>query len=112
MWIAAFYATHSSFLGIFPAFNAAFTRYLEAMNSVNSINASSISRERRRFVTAVGAIADSLTMAPCVGNLGKRKTMNHIALVGDSSLDNNAYVPSGQAVIDHLRGMLPAGWKA
>ena len=34
--------------------------------------------------------------------------MRHIALLGDSIFDNAAYVPNEPAVIDHLRGMLPA----
>ena len=37
-----------------------------------------------------------------------KDTMRHIALLGDSIFDNAAYVPNEPAVIDHLRGMLPA----
>lgn len=38
--------------------------------------------------------------------------MSHIVLVGDSSLDNGPYVARGEAVIDHLQGLMPKGWKA
>lgn len=38
--------------------------------------------------------------------------MPHVALLGDSSLDNAAYVPAGQAVIDHWRQLAPQGWQA
>jgi hypothetical protein len=38
--------------------------------------------------------------------------MSHIVLLGDSTLDNAAYVPAGQAVVDHLRELLPDGWGA
>jgi hypothetical protein len=36
----------------------------------------------------------------------------HIALLGDSILDNGAYTSGGPDVVTHLRGMLPAGWRA
>lgn len=36
----------------------------------------------------------------------------HIALLGDSTLDNGAYTSSGPAVIDHLSRLLPAGDRA
>ena len=36
----------------------------------------------------------------------------HLALLGDSILDNAAYTSGGPDVITHLRGMLPAGWRA
>lgn len=32
---------------------------------------------------------------------------NHVVLLGDSIFDNASYVPQGQAVIDHLRRLLP-----
>ena len=38
--------------------------------------------------------------------------MSHIVLLGDSIFDNAAYVPGGPAVIDHLRRILPSGWRA
>jgi GDSL-like Lipase/Acylhydrolase family len=38
--------------------------------------------------------------------------MTHIALLGDSTLDNAAYVPPAQAVLDHLERTLPPGWRA
>lgn len=37
---------------------------------------------------------------------------NHVALLGDSSLDNGAYTGGGPDVITQLRGMLPATWRA
>jgi hypothetical protein len=36
----------------------------------------------------------------------------HLALLGDSILDNGAYTEGGPDVVAHLRGMLPAGWRA
>jgi len=38
--------------------------------------------------------------------------MPHVALLGDSIFDNAAYVRGGPDVVTHLRGILPAGWKA
>ncbi len=38
--------------------------------------------------------------------------MQHIILLGDSILDNAAYVPLGLDVINLLKNKLPAGWKA
>lgn len=36
----------------------------------------------------------------------------HVVLIGDSIFDNAAYVPGGPSVLEHLRGMLPTGWRA
>ena len=36
----------------------------------------------------------------------------HLALLGDSILDNGAYTEGGPDVITHVRDMLPAGWRA
>ena len=36
----------------------------------------------------------------------------HIALLGDSILDNGAYTEGGADVATHVRGMLPTGWRA
>lgn len=36
----------------------------------------------------------------------------HVVLLGDSTLDNDAYVPANQAVINHLQRLAPSGWKA
>lgn len=36
----------------------------------------------------------------------------HVVLLGDSILDNGAYTEGGPDVVAHLRGMLPAGWRA
>ena len=36
----------------------------------------------------------------------------HIALLGDSILDNGAYTEGGPDVVTQLRGMLPPGWRA
>ncbi|MBV9866269.1 MAG: SGNH/GDSL hydrolase family protein [Abitibacteriaceae bacterium] len=38
--------------------------------------------------------------------------MSHIILLGDSILDNAAYVSNGPDVIHHLRQRLPQGWRA
>ncbi len=36
---------------------------------------------------------------------------SHVVLLGDSIFDNAAFVPDGPAVINHLQGILPAGWQ-
>lgn len=36
----------------------------------------------------------------------------HLVLLGDSILDNGAYTSGGPDVVTHLRGLLPAGWRA
>ena len=36
----------------------------------------------------------------------------HVVLLGDSIFDNAVYVPGGPSVIEHLRRVLPTGWKA
>ncbi len=38
--------------------------------------------------------------------------MSHVVLLGDSIFDNWPYVAENQAVIDHLRALLPEGWSA
>lgn len=38
--------------------------------------------------------------------------MGHVVLVGDSVFDNARYVPGAPSVIEHLRRLLPAGWRA
>ncbi len=38
--------------------------------------------------------------------------MGHLVLLGDSTLDNAAYVRGGPAVIDQVRGLLPEPWRA
>lgn len=38
--------------------------------------------------------------------------MNHVVLLGDSIFDNARYVPGGPSVIEHLRRVLPSGWRA
>ena len=38
--------------------------------------------------------------------------MKHAVLLGDSIFDNAAYVPGKPSVIEQLREILPAGWKA
>jgi GDSL-like Lipase/Acylhydrolase family len=38
--------------------------------------------------------------------------LSHVILLGDSTLDNGAYVRGGPAVIDQVRGLLPDGWRA
>jgi lysophospholipase L1-like esterase len=39
-------------------------------------------------------------------------TERHVGLLGDSIFDNAAYTGSEPAVIDHLRALLPEGWRA
>src|SRR3989442_5238172 len=42
-----------------------------------------------------------------------RALMNgHVALLGDSVLDNGAYTSGGPDVVSQLTSMLPAGWRA
>src|SRR3954470_273015 len=36
----------------------------------------------------------------------------HVALLGDSIFDNAAYTRGAPDVVTHLRGVLPAGWRA
>jgi hypothetical protein len=36
----------------------------------------------------------------------------HIVLLGDSVFDNTHYVPGGPSVIEHVRRLLPPGWRA
>lgn len=43
---------------------------------------------------------------------GEGPKPGHVVLLGDSILDNGVYVRPQPAVIDQLRGELPAGWKA
>lgn len=38
--------------------------------------------------------------------------MAHVVLLGDSILDNGAYVGGGLDVVQQLRGILPSGWQA
>jgi len=38
--------------------------------------------------------------------------MGHLILLGDSTIDNAAYVRGGPAVIDQVRKRLPEGWRA
>jgi hypothetical protein len=38
--------------------------------------------------------------------------VGHVVLLGDSIFDNARYVPSGRAVVEHLRRALPGGWRA
>jgi hypothetical protein len=38
--------------------------------------------------------------------------MSHLVLLGDSTIDNAAYVRGGPAVIDQVRAGLPPGWRA
>lgn len=38
--------------------------------------------------------------------------MKHIVLLGDSIFDNKSYVGGGLDVVSHLRGQIPADWKA
>jgi hypothetical protein len=36
----------------------------------------------------------------------------HVVLLGDSIFDNARYVPGGPSVVEHLRRVLPRGWRA
>jgi hypothetical protein len=48
-----------------------------------------------------------------VARKGASSVSQHLVLLGDSILDNAAYVPGGRpAVIDHVRDRLPPGWLA
>jgi hypothetical protein len=37
--------------------------------------------------------------------------MSHLVLLGDSTLDNAAYVPAGEDVAAQIRGLVPSGWR-
>jgi hypothetical protein len=67
---------------------------------------------RRNLLAAIGAVFVSVGIATCMVYSGRRNSMNHVVLVGDSSLDNGTYVARGEAVIDHLQRLVPHGWKA
>ncbi len=42
----------------------------------------------------------------------RQESHRHLALLGDSILDNSAYTGAEPDVITHLRALLPAGWAA
>jgi hypothetical protein len=42
---------------------------------------------------------------------GEPVLMSHLALLGDSTFDNAAYVGAGPALVDQVRERLPAGWR-
>lgn len=44
--------------------------------------------------------------------LGVIAMAEHVALLGDSIFDNNAYTAGAPDVVTHLRGILPPGWRA
>lgn len=50
-----------------------------------------------------------MTSAPVINTIAASR---HLTLLGDSVFDNFAYVPNGTAVIDHLRQLIPASWRA
>lgn len=64
--------------------------------------------DRRTFLGTVAA--GGVTLAG--GGAMAAETFGHVVLLGDSILDNGAYVPGGPAVIDQLRDALPAGRRA
>lgn len=58
---------------------------------------------RRRFLAQSSVL---LAGAPLIS------PMPHVALLGDSILDNGSYTAGGPAVIDQVREQLPVGWRA
>jgi GDSL-like Lipase/Acylhydrolase family len=64
---------------------------------------------RRGFLMA-GTAAVSFVPITAFGQ--GQTPMNHIVLLGDSILDNAAYVAGGPDVVRQLREILPSGWRA
>jgi hypothetical protein len=75
-------------------------------------------RDILRDLAVLGALAVGTGAARAVygatqlRRMFKEQTgMTHVVLLGDSSLDNQAYVSRGQAVIDHLRRVALKDWQ-
>src|SRR3954471_1350008 len=65
--------------------------------------------KRRNFL--VGAAAAIMRVRGVEHAIAETMTKN-VVLLGDSVLDNAAYVASGSDVLSHLRRLLPAEWSA
>lgn len=98
------------------------THYLSTLSCVEYANRTILagSREadgmnkhvdRRRLLAVTGALFVGTGIAAYINHLRSRSHMNHALLLGDSSLDNGAYVARGEAVIDHLQRLVSPGWK-
>src|SRR4051794_9613171 len=61
---------------------------------------------RREFIAAAAGVAAAS------GCQRGGRMAGHVVLLGDSILDNKAYVGQGPAVIDQVREQMPSGWKA
>ena len=64
----------------------------------------------RSLDLAVASLIES-SLIDAVGERRRGETVNHIVLLGDSIFDNARYVPGGPSVIEHLRRVLPGGWR-
>jgi hypothetical protein len=59
------------------------------------------------------ATAAGLAAAAATGTTTRGEAVaEHVVLLGDSVLDNGAYVAGGPDVVAQLRPLLPAGWRA
>ena len=56
--------------------------------------------------------ANNLVRVPSSALIMISSIQYHVALLGDSIFDNAAYVAGEQAMIDHLRKILPSDWHA
>jgi lysophospholipase L1-like esterase len=68
----------------------------------------------RRVTLGAGLAALATTPAKAAGGAqdAKAREPGHVVLLGDSVLDNGAYVSGGPDVMAHLRTQLPGGWQA
>lgn len=65
---------------------------------------------RRRFLLAMSGLSGLPSASICLAEAAAMK--NKVLLLGDSILDNGAYVAAGADVTSHLRRLLPPGWTA
>src|SRR4051812_37151558 len=61
-----------------------------------------------RRLMLLSPLANGLASIP--GNTGSTAPMNHLVLLGDSTLDNKVYVPPGSDVTALLKRTLPQSW--
>jgi hypothetical protein len=66
---------------------------------------------RRTFLSGALITAAALSLPDCAAR-AKEAGSQHVVLLGDSILDNGAYVGGGPDVVHQLRGVLPKGARA
>jgi lysophospholipase L1-like esterase len=62
-------------------------------------------------VLAAGAMAALARLVTGGSQAARSAAMKHVVLLGDSTLDNAAYVAAGQDVTSKLRNVLPRDWR-